>query len=489
MKKLKLLIVPILIVILLGIGYELLFVRNKDKIVKNSIDSLFTSIEKGIDEADSLMPKKTDDEGVFHLKQNINVGTNIEGLESLSKITWKVDSYLDLENSQIQAEFGALENGKEIIGALLQIINDELIVKSDVLSSPYKTEFDYNPFESLFMNYEEDDYSVDCIDDYSFNSGDDDHALDCISVYPSDNMSSLPLKDVDLKAINNIIKTVHKSFVDNISTDRITQTSEEISVRGNSVKVLANKYSISENEAKKIVKAVINNIRTNNMDDLVKITDTNKETLREEMDSFLEEIDADDTDSGETIDLTIYSSPYMGTIKGFKIKTSSEDDSISVVMDKNEGEIIIKSDETYKITIDKEDGKYIFKTTINDVVYKLEYKEENKETAYYNLFISSDGVDVSIKTKTNLKKEDNGIRNDNEIDISVKESGEEFSIKLKTDGIIEYDRVFPERISNAISGDNLSEDELTNILNRIENKISGSALEKLFAELNGATSY
>ena len=489
MKKLKLLIVPILIVILLGIGYELLFVRNKDKIVKNSIDSLFNSIEKSIDEVDSLMPKKTDEEGVFHLKQNVNIGTNVEGLESLSKITWKVDSYLDLENSQIQAELGALENGKEIISALLQIINDELIVKSDVLSSPYKTEFDYDPFESLFMNYEEDDYSVDCIDDYSFNSGDDDHALDCISNYPSNNVTSLPIKDVDLKAINNIIKTVHKSFVDNISTERITQTSEEISVRGNNVKVLANKYSISETEAKKIVKAIINNLRTNNMDDLVKITDTNKETLREGMDSFLEEIDTDETNSDETIDLTIYSAPFMGTFKGFKIKTSSAEDSVSVVMDKNEGEIIINSGETYKITIDKEDGKYIFKTTIDDVVYKLEYKEENKETAYYNLFISSDDADVIIKTKTNIKKEDNGIRNDNEIDISVKESGENFSIKLKTDGIIEYDRVFPEKISNPISAENLTEEELENILNRIGSKLEGTSLEKLFVELNGATSY
>ena len=481
MKKLKLLIVPLLIVVLLGIGYELFFVRNKDKIIKNSIDSLFTSIEKGIDEVDSLMPRKTDDEGVFHLKQNVNIGTNMEGLESLSKITWKVDSYLDLENSQIQAEFGALENGKEIIGALLQIIKDELIVKSDVLSSPYKVQFDSNPFESL-LTYYESEYPVDCIDD-------DSYALDCISNYPSDNTTSLPIKDVDLKAINNVVKTVHKAFIDNISTDRITQTSEEISVRGNNVKVLANKYSISETEAKKIVKVIINNLRTNNMDDLVKITDTNKETLRENMDSFLEEIDTGESDSDETIDLTIYSAPFMGTFKGFKIKTSSEEDSISVVMNKNEGEIIIKSDETYKITIDKEDGKYIFKTTIDDVDFKLEYKVENKETAYYNLFISSDDVDVTIKTKTNLKKEDNGIRNDNEINISVKESGEEFSINLKTDGIIEYDRVFPDRISNSISAENLTEEELEKILNRIESKLEGTSLEKLFAELNGATSY
>lgn len=488
MKKIKLLIVPILIVILLGIGYELLFVRNKDKIVKNSIDSLFTSIEKGIDEADSLMPKKTDEEGVFHLKQNVNIGTNVEGLESLSKITWKVDSYLDLENSQIQAELGALENGKEIIGALFQIINDELVVKSDVLSSPYSVEY-HSPIESLYTHPENEDYDVECIDDYSLDSGDDRYALDCISNYPSNNVTSLPIKDVDLKAINNIIKTVHKSFIDNISTERITQTSEEISVRGNNVKVLANKYSISETEAKKIVKAIINNLRTNNMDDLVKITDTNKENLRESMDSFLEEIDAEESNSDETIDLTIYSAPFMGTIKGFKIKTSSEEDSISVVMDKNEGEIIIKSGETYIITIDKEDGKYIFRTTIDDVDFKLEYKEENKETAYYNLFISSDDADVTIKTKTNIKKEDNGIRNDNEIDISVKESGEEFSIKLKTDGIIEYDRVFPEKISNPISAENLTEEELENILNRIGSKLEGTSLEKLFVELNGATSY
>ena len=73
MKKIKLLIVPVILVIFLLVGYELFFIRNKDKIITNSFDKLFTTIEKNIDEADSMMPKKTDDESIFHLKQNINL--------------------------------------------------------------------------------------------------------------------------------------------------------------------------------------------------------------------------------------------------------------------------------------------------------------------------------------------------------------------------------------------------------------------------------
>lgn len=357
----KIIALAIIAIILVGgIGFKVITSTPK-AVVKNTIKSVTKTITKTLDDSEKLNKKYKFDKNAILLKGDINVDTNISGLDfDLSKYTIGAEIGIDQNNQKVTF-------GGNIKGSSEQISIDALLEDSYI----YLTS---NLLDKT-IKLDNESSLKDFFDGYS-------KGLEMSSQYDTDDISY-------------IIEATSKALQKSIESDFVKQEKDEIDIAGKTIKATKTTLTINDKAAQKIVKSMATTLLEDKdfIKKLAKMTDTDKEDIKEGLKNI--KSNAKEIEFDAKIKINFYTKGVLNTLVGVDFSVDKEEYLRYYFDDKN----------------------FIIKVTINDETMQINGQKENKEqkiTVKYNdekvataTVRSFDEKLIDLDFKTTMEDEDN----------------------------------------------------------------------------------
>lgn len=453
-KKTLPLLLILLIIIIIGGGFYVYYLYFYKVSTHQVVDGLFnkvfsqsSTIEKVIDNTLNFDYKNDILQGNFNLK--LDLEGNIDGQKiDLKNINLNYQITTNIKNKELLLKANTSQNNKNIININAFLKSDKAYFNSNIFDHPYFTTYDSSIWDE--------------IDDF----------IDDTSQYNASDLKTIISKNKTF--IRNTIKEEYLSQesgayeIDNTTISGLKTTIELTQSRLNEMKISYYNEVLADDEYLNI---------------LAKTGKVTKEEIRNNFYQKIENIKSSQniSSSSDITKINIYTTKN-GEFLAADI-TSNNKTMLTAVLKNN----II----TFKVH--EEDGivSYTFNyDTINkELIFEydgLNIKVQFDDTSF-RLYIIGDNINATMLL--NIKNTNNIIGYDLELSGSFKQSNNLYkeSIKLNAD-IQKIDRIDSFKVDNAKNINDITEEEIQTITNRLEKAIQGTYIETIIQSIQNVFS-
>lgn len=405
----------VLVVIALFAGGFYYYFNKTDKIVTNIINKAFNEINDSIDKIEKF--DYNNDTALVN--GSLKIDTNIDGLEDLKNEKFDYTFGMDYKNKKLELGAALTESDKKIIDALLYFVNDKAYIS---LKDDYKK----------IINIDNEDFDFDKIfkiEDININ------------------------KD-DLKFVSKEFKNI---LIDSIEMKKLNKSNSTIKLNGKSTKVTKISYNLNDDNTKKLVENIIDNILDNDelLKKLSKISDTSVSDIEETLE------DAKSEDIEGIGKLNLYTKGFTNEFA--KLELISNDSKFGIINNDDNTVLYAKDNETnFEISINE--------NTDNKLSIDYEFKENNAK------------VDGTIKISN---KEINKKENEGSIELTVNYDKYKVAIDLDYNSkigakIADFDESKSVKLSEMTSTD------LNDLYTKIMNKLNNSNMADIINDVSSS---
>lgn len=405
----------VLVVIALFAGGFYYYFNKTDKIVTNIINKTFNEINDSIDKIEKF--DYNNDTALVN--GSLKIDTNIDGLEDLKDEKFDYTFGMDYKNKKLELGAALTESDKKIIDALLYFVNDKAYIS---LKDDYKK----------IINIDNEDFDFDKIfkiEDININ------------------------KD-DLKFVSKEFKNI---LIDSIEMKKLNKSNSTIKLNGKSTKVTKISYNLNDDNTKKLVENIIDNILDNDelLKKLSKISDTSVSDIEETLE------DAKSEDIEGIGKLNLYTKGFTNEFA--KLELISNDSKFGIINNDDNTVLYAKDNETnFEISINE--------NTDNKLSIDYEFKENNAK------------VDGTIKISN---KEINKKENEGSIELTVNYDKYKVAIDLDYNSkigakIADFDESKSVKLSEMTSTD------LNDLYTKIMNKLNNSNMADIINDVSSS---
>lgn len=349
---------------------------------------------------------------------DLTINTNIEGMEDLNGVKFNITSGMDYKNNKFEFGLSYLENDNKVLDALMYLLDKNAYL---VLKDIYTT--------PIKINTEEIDFQ--------------EITTEAASIKPED--------------IEFLMKRFKNIFLESLNMNDFKQSSATITLDGKETKVKKISYTLDGAKAKNLVNNIIDNMSNDKefMDKLADLSSIDAETLKQQLkDSKIDSA----PESDGSIKFDIYTKGVTDDFVGMDIGLANSSD----------------------IKIRKNNDTTTIEASLSGVIMNITIKEESKEKSTMDININVLGQEITGQI----------VAEEKEVDSKTTESKVTFNMKYQEQEI-GYILNMKEQIganiadidiSNARAAEEITEEELNQIQQKLMEKLAGS---KLYNFING----
>ncbi len=427
----------VVLAVIVFIGYNRL---NSDpvSIYKNTINDVYKLMSNELNNENSLNIDILNEP--VNIRMNAKLDTNISELKAFNNLNYDLALGLDYKNKKGAVNLGISEDNKAIIKLLLSIANKKVNLKSDELLSKTISLGEYDLFKDI--NLED-------------------------------------INDINLEEMDIILKEMKNILINSLDKNKFDVENTKIKIGNKEENLKKITYNFDAENAERTVKYVIEEMLKNDnlLNSLSKMTNTDKDTIKEFLNDSLDEID---TSEFEGVEFILYVD-VLNNVRAASI-TSLDKEFLHYE----------KVDDLFKITITGDaslDSSYNEEMTINI--------EEQKDGGLITIYVAKEKIleakitendkdyKIDLKVTTDEVSFDGSLKIDNQKYTKSKYSGNfDLSLNVTVDkkdydfnlkGLLSIDNSDVNVVSdkNSIYYEDLSEkdveelyDNLTNILKK-----------------------
>lgn len=463
-KNKKPLIITIVLVLLVGLGllgYFVVYPFVMRTFFSNPMNVYEVTIRSGFKAVNSSLDEIVHDKSIYDLKASFD--TNIQMLTPYTGYTYNFNFGYDPNSKAAQLILGMKNNS-----------NIEYSFNSYLKNG--KEYSRYSSYRDLIYIGDATEQNANSIMS-SFND-----------IFGSAN-------DISKDDLNYLIDKLSDLTVKSLEEDKITKEDASITINGETLKVINNKYEINYETFKKMSTTIQNGLADDDkvLDILVKLDGGTKDEIKESLKST-DEIDDDSIDKDLVITTNIYTYGLKNEIIGFRINTNEDDNFHYYSKDENYFEIksSIKNDTvettgaqnvTYSIVGKKEGNVTGVTISYNDkVISNLKVREWNENLIDFDYEIIADDSKItgSFKLNKKLTKE----KLNYVINLGVK-IGEEY-----INSTLEFNEDWTSEVANINTGTavTLTQEELSSVQQNFLTSLMSTPIGILFQTVSGFNS-
>lgn len=434
-KKILLIILAVGIVLLIGlfIGYKF-FLTDSKTLYTKAIDKFYGQFEESIQKADSLLIDYDFTKPVV-IEGNVAFDTDMTELQAYTGYNYDYRLGIDQPNEQMELYLGMLEDDSLILDFLTRVTPTRVYIASSKL------------FDGLL--YEDGESDLD--------------------------FSSLTSIHFDFDAVLSVGTTLRDVLKAQVKEQNFVK--KTTTVEGFDRKVLAHSIVLNRAVVTDLKNALADGYLNNQssleaLSSLLGASSDDVKTMLEQ----LKETEVSE-DMGE-LTITLYTTQFTGTVVGLEF--SDEDNFFRYVEQDNKSLLVMNSldedllkveteNNTSYLTLYTEEEPITLKVTENNNQGTLEFVVPAGEAQF-----SGTGT-YSIETTDNARQVIDLV-----LDVKAENGMEVINFSLDTDMSVTVGEELDEmNTSNAVATDDLTEEEMNQILNDLVSAISGTPLEEL----------
>lgn len=444
-------VVVVALAAIIYFGYKKFF--NPKQLFINTINKTYEQLENVLDDTSNTNKLSNDKPSI--VSEDISVNLNVDK-SLLDDNTSKVIA--ELNKLKVSAKVGVDPKKSEGLVNINALYDNESLID---FSSYLKDNKAYIELKNLYSNLIE------------------------VPLDESASMTNQTKVNYNKEDLKYVIRTTKDVYLKNLNDKKFQKSKATIKIDGKEVKVTKINYSVNEEEFTKLSKAAFKELKNDKkyIEALSKISGEDENEIK---DSIQEMLDAEEDDYDD--DTTITFNTYFKGIKhenvGFDFVIKGEDSSTTIAYYKNADieEFSIIGDDEFKLDAKITDKKIKIDIKANNQELNINIDkkiEKNKKT--YDYTISSQGVSlkgsvvIDVKTDTEDKYEST-------ITASVSMMGmveAKFTVDLKAETVDKLE--FP-LLTNSISYDKLTENDLNTIMNKL---MQNKGFQKLMTNFGG----
>lgn len=343
---------------------------------------------------------------------DLTINTNIEGMEDLNGVKFNITSGMDYKNNKFEFGLSYLENDNKVLDALMYLLDKNAYL---VLKDIYTNPIKINTEEIKF----------------------EEITTEATSVKPED--------------IEFLMKRFKDIFLDSLNMNDFKQSSATITLDGKDTKVKKVSYTLDDVKTRNLINNIIDNMSNDKefMEKLASLSNTDVETLKEELKSS--KVDSN-SENDETIKFDIYTKGVTDDFVGMDIELSNASN----------------------IKIRKNNENTTVEANMSGVLINLTIKEESEEKSTIDININVLGQEITGQIISEEKVIDPKTT-ESKVIFNMKYQEQEigYTLNMKQQlgaNIADID------ISNAKATEELTEEELNLIEQKLMEKLAGSKL-------------
>lgn len=434
-KKILLIILVVGIVLLIGlfIGYKF-FLTDSKTLYTKAIDKFYGQFEESIQKADSLLIDYDFTKPVV-IEGNVAFDTDMTELQAYTGYNYDYRLGIDQPNEQMELYLGMLEDDSLILDFLTRVTPTRVYIASSKL------------FDGLL--YEDGESDLD--------------------------FSSLTSIHFDFDAVLSVGTTLRDVLKAQVKEQNFVK--KTTTVEGFDGKVLAHSIVLNKAVVTDLKNALADGYLNNqsSLEALASLLGASSDDVKTMLEQ-LKETEVSE-DMGE-LTITLYTTQFTGTVVGLEF--SDEDNFFRYVEQDNKSLLVMNSldedllkveteNNTSYLTLYTEEEPITLKVTENNNQGTLEFVVPAGEAQF-----SGTGT-YSIETTDNARQVIDLV-----LDVKAENGMEVISFSLDTDMSVTVGEKLDEMdTSNAVATDDLTEEEMNQILNDLVSAISGTPLEEL----------
>lgn len=444
-KKVLLIVLAVVLIVLIGlfIGYKF-FLTDSKTLYDKAIDKFYAQFESVVHKADNLLIDYDFNKPVV-IEGNVAFDTDMTELQAYTGYNYDYRFGIDEPNKQMELYLGMLEHDSLVLDVLARFSSTRMYIESSKLFDGYLYE--------------------DGVTNMDFGS-----------------LTSIHYDFDAVLTVGTVLRDVLKAQVE--AHTFIKQTTTVDGVEG---KVLAHSIVLNKQVVTDLKNAFADSF-LNNSNVLEALTSLLGES-QDDVKIMLEQLkETEVSEDMNEVTIALYTTQFTGNVVGLELFDEDnffryvEQDNKSVLTIHSSGQDLLKVEtegDTSYLTLYSEDQVMTMKVTENDNQGTLEFVFPSD-----NGQISGTGT-YSVETTDNTKQVLDLVLN-----LQLESDTKVIHFSLDTDMTVtvgtELDEINP---SNATSIDDLTEEEVTQILMNLMNAISGTPLEDLFYLFMYSSSY
>jgi len=409
------------------------YFNNPKQVMTAAINSLYNKVDDSLKELEKIQKFEFDpNKDSVAMDFNASLNTNYEEIKMLNGLKFGVNATMDMKNKKAIVGANVSENSKEIadgtfyftddkIYASIGKIFDKILLVEKNFNFDDNFSFDFSEFEDFAKNYS--------IDDGRY-----------------------------------ILKTIKDAFIDSLDKDLFETEKDTIELDGKDIDVKSITYVINKDVIKSLADKLLDDAKF--IDKLSELSGLDKSEVKD----GLKDLKNNDI---EKFNLTIYTAGFFNTVSGLEIKSGK--DFVRVISQGKFTEAVVKiSGEEVKVFIEETD-KDVFKIVAKNGKTDL-FKATVKSLSAEKIDLSVETEDLSFSILLSLKTEKTKVSGDYEF--KYDDGDIELAVKGSYSMIVNKAMNFP-KFDDAIYYEDLSEEDLTEILDNLEAAIKNTSLEEL----------
>lgn len=319
-------IVALLAIVLGGLYF---YFGSAKVIMTNVVSKVFDGASDMVDnEFDFDIEKNT-----ISMSGDLGIDTNIDAIKDFSKEKVGFNFGLDYKNKKIEAGASLTENKKELINAMVYMLNKKMYLKIDGI-----------------------DKLIDMGKEFDF-----DEAFDL-----EDFQESMDEMNFSREDVTKLIEHAKDITIASIDMDAIEKSSDTIKIDGKETKVNKLTYNLNSKNAEKFIKNIINNMRED--DEFIKILAKMTDSKSSDIKSSLKDASKDIGDVPDLGKLYIYTKGLTNSFAGAELKVDGA--TIRITEGKDSTDFEVKADEvSIKLSVKEYSDEKM------DIDYSINIKE------------------------------------------------------------------------------------------------------------------
>lgn len=439
-------VVAVLLIAVVGglFGYKS-YVGKPLNLYKGAIENLYEDFNEALGETESFDITKES----LVMNGDVKLTSNMAELNDYTKYTYDFNLGLDVKNKKMELGASMDEGSKEIIGAVIYLLDKTMYLDSDQI------------YDKVLYEVMEEDIFAELT-------------------------SEEGTATVDYEDVDKIVEKLSQYLSNSLDEKNFKEESATITVNGKEVKVTKVIYPLNQNTVYAMAQSILKDIKADDefIGLVAKVAGLEKTDLKAALDEL--EISKEDFEVEEEIKFYLYKKGFFAKVVGFGIEDSktvvtyAKVDKLAELNVKGDGlEVVAKTNDTKTNGSVKVEG-----TELATFTLVLEEKDKNVKM---DLTVNMDyeGSKITVKCVADTTEEsDKKAKGTYDVTLSMTEEGQTIELGAKVNLNVEIGgKVDGFDTNGAVDYTTLTDAELEKIQTNLETALEGTFLYDLvFAE-------